>query len=49
MFLIGSAFSACGAILAHFLVEEIPLGEDLSRAEAIFETYRYQDAEDHTL
>lgn len=45
VFLVGSVFCACGAILAHFLVEDIPLGEDLSRAEAIFETYQREDAE----
>lgn len=49
MFLVGSLFCVFGALLSHFMVEDIPLGEDLSRAEAIFERYQREDAEEQLL
>lgn len=49
VFLVGSLFCVFGAILAHFFVEDIQAGEDLSRAEEIFERYLLEDMEGHKM
>ncbi|CZR57757.1 related to GIT1-Glycerophosphoinositol transporter also able to mediate low-affinity phosphate [Phialocephala subalpina] len=49
VFLLGSMFCVFGAILAHLFVEEVPRGQDLSQAEAIFERYLLEDGEGHKM